>query len=265
MRNKLILIFIAASLLIALNGVAVASAPPVEIPGKGAPDLTKAVFVHYPKGLEAKGGIPGAPDKPPKPDDDAKEKLWYKYGGIHWANPTATYLYDSTGQPGDYLGAIHEGFEVWETAEGASFDFVYGGATTAGLSSLNNVRDGKNVVGWADLDQYGMSNAIAVTMVWYDSLTKQIIEIDMAFSTSSTYAWHDNSSYNVWNAGNTPAYDVDVQNIATHEAGHWLMLGDMYNTPANKQTMFGISAEFDLIKRTLESGDEAGIALIYPS
>jgi len=41
-------------------------------------------------------------------------------------------------------------------------------------------------------------------------------------------------------------------------------LGDLYNKPASTQTMYGISPEFELQKRSLESGDEAGIQAIYP-
>ena len=115
------------------------------------------------------------------------------------------------------------------------------------------------------MDAYGFNNAIAVTMVWYNPQTELIIEIDMAFSNNNEYAWHDNASGEEWTSGNTSTYDVDVQNIATHEVGHWLMLEDMYNKPANQETMYGISAQFDLAKHSLESGDIAGILEIYPS
>ncbi|MFC1972360.1 matrixin family metalloprotease [Chloroflexota bacterium] len=122
------------------------------------------------------------------------------------------------------------------------------------------------MVGWANLDDYDFSNAIAVTMFWYDPLTGLISEIDMAFNNNTKFAWHVNDdSDEIWDYADTDAYDVDVRNIATHEAGHWLILGDMYNKPANEQTMYGISAEFELQKRSLESGDKAGIIEIYPS
>lgn len=259
----LIIAFIVAALLLTISGATVAAAPPADNLGKGPPDLTKVVFVHYPKDLEAKGGIPGPPDKPTKPDDDGSGKQWYKYSGIHWADPTATYLYNPDNQPGNCLRAIQEGFNTWENVDGANFDFIYGRTTSIGISSLSNVVDGYNVIGWADLEAYGFFNAIAVTIVWYNTWTKLIVEIDMAFSSSPEYAWHVNTTGEDWTAGNTTAYDVDVQNIATHEAGHWLMLDDMYNKPANEQTMYGISAEFELQKRSLGSGDMAGILEIY--
>jgi len=263
--KKLIIAFTVAALLISISGATVAAAPPADNPGKGPPDLTKVVFVHYPKGLWAKGGIPGPPDKPPKPDDNGGGKLWYKYSGIHWADPTATYLYNPVNEPSDCLSAIQAGFNTWENVDGVDFDFIYSNTTSIGISSLSDVADGYNVVGWADLEAYGFSNAIAVTMVWYNTQTNLIVEIDMAFSNNPEYTWHVNTTGEDWTAGNTTAYDVDVQNIATHEAGHWLMLLDMYNKPANEQTMYGRSAEFDLQKRSLESGDIAGVLEIYPA
>ena len=268
--KRLFVAFIVTVLLLATTGVAVTAAPPADHPGKGPPDLTKVVFVHYPKGLEAKGGIPGPPDKPPKPDDGnggGGDKLWYKYSGIHWNGTSADFLYNPAGEPGDYLGAIQLGFDTWSDVEGSNFTFDNGVATNEwGIRSLDNVADTHNVVGWANLDVYGFSNAIAVTMVWYNS-AGVIQEVDMAFNNNTKFAWHQNDGNDeLWDIGNyTDAYDVDVQNIATHEAGHWLLLGDMYNKPAGEQTMFGISAEFDLEKRSLESGDIAGIGVIYPA
>ena len=261
--KRILTAFLVALLILSITGITVGAAPPTDKPGKGPPDLTKIVFVHYPKGLEAKGGIPGPPDKPPK-DDNGGGKLWYKYSGIHWEGTSADYYYDPTGQPGNYLAGIQNGFDIWEDVEGSSFVFNFAAKTKLGLSSLDDVADTLNVVGWANLDAYGFSNAIAVTMVWYNS-SGIIQEVDMAFNSSSQYTWHQNDPGEEWTADRTPAYDVDVQNIATHEAGHWLLLGDLYNKPASEQTMFGRSAEFDLQKRTLASGDIAGIEEIYPA
>jgi hypothetical protein len=265
--KRFITSFVVAVLILSLSGISIAAAPPTETPEKGPPELNKAVFVHYPKGLEAKGGIPGPPDKPQKPDDGdgGGGKLWYKNSGIHWVTPYASFLYNPTGSEGDFLSAIQEGFDAWTAVEGSNFTFGTGVENTSyGISSLDNYMDGQNVVGWADLNAEGFTNAIAVTMIWYMGDT--ILEVDMAFSNNDEYTWRQNNPGDeIWDFTNTSAYDVDVQNIATHEAGHWLMLEDMYNKPASKQTMYGISAEFDLQKRSLESGDIAGIIEIYPN
>ena len=267
--KRLLTSFVIAVLILSLSGISIAAAPPIEIPGKSPPELNKAVFVHYPKGLEAKGGIPGPPDKPPKPDDGdgGGGKLWYKDSGIQWVTPKADFLYNPTGAPpGNFLSAVQKGFDTWTAVESSNFTFGNGSTSIVyGISSLDNYMDGQNVVGWADLNAEGWPNAIAVTMVWY--LGDTILEVDMAFNNNSQFAWSYNGPGDeIWDNGNTvDKYDVDVQNIATHEVGHWLMLEDLYNKPAGEQTMYGISAEFDLQKRSLESGDIAGITSIYPS
>jgi hypothetical protein len=61
-----------------------------------------------------------------------------------------------------------------------------------------------------------------------------------------------------------PGYEVDIQNIMTHEAGHWLQLNDLYDEVAAEQTMFGYAEDGELKKRSLESGDIAGVRYIYP-
>ena len=61
--------------------------------------------------------------------------------------------------------------------------------------------------------------------------------------------------------GLSTAYDV--QNIMTHEAGHWLMLLDLYQWRTQKLTMYGYGALGELQKRTLGVGDELGIDQIY--
>jgi hypothetical protein len=58
---------------------------------------------------------------------------------------------------------------------------------------------------------------------------------------------------------------MDLQNIETHEFGHWLVLNDLYTRPSSQQTMYGYSDYGETIKRDLASGDIAGILKIYPS
>jgi len=267
---KLFAISVIVALLLSL-AVPVAAAPPADNPGKGPPEINKIVFVHYPKGVPAKGGIPSPPkDK----EGNGGGKQWYKYSGIHWAssdlpveclvNLDGVAESDKTA----FLGGIEAAFQTWEDEPNSYMDFQYDGTTSIGMSSLNDKMDGYNVVGWANIsDKY--QGAIAVAMVWYNPLTGEIVEVDTAMNSDPAFKWWQNSVSGdpdkaKWQYEDTDAYDVDVQNIMTHEAGHWLMLGDLYNKPANDQTMYGRSAEFELQKRSLESGDETGIQEIYP-
>jgi hypothetical protein len=56
---------------------------------------------------------------------------------------------------------------------------------------------------------------------------------------------------------------MDILNIATHELGHAAGMGDLYNTSASKETMYGYSSEGEITKRDLYIGDTAGIKNLY--
>lgn len=259
-RAKLLAALVITALLLSL-AVPVAAAPPADNPGKGPPDFDKVVFVHYPKG-EAPGKPPGTPGKGPKEGD-------YVYDGYHWADTSLPvhYLVNLTGSgdPGTFLGGIEAAFQTWEEESNSYMDFECDGVDlTAVISSLNDQMDSLNVVGWANISA-DYPNAIAVTIFWYNVLTKELVEVDVAMNSDSYFKWCQNPAGETWTAGDDPgAFDVDVQNIMTHESGHWLVLGDLYADANSEKTMYGEAAELELKKRSLDPGDEAGIQAIYP-
>jgi len=223
------------SSLICIVLIIIISVPIISIAFAGKPDkgpIEKKVFIHRIK--------PDNPGKPPKPDGRGKE--WYKYSGIHWAstNLPVTYIVDTEL---DY-GIIETSFETWddEISTVLLFEGVQG-EVTAGII------DGINALSYGDYPDAGV---IAVTYILYYSYTGEIIEVDTLFDTD--YIWGDAT-------GNPDV--MDLQNIATHEFGHWLVLDDLYNRPARQQTMYGYGTYGEIIKRTLESGDIAGIQKIY--
>ena len=195
--------------------------------------IEKKVFIH-----RAKGGKPGKPDKP----KGGGEKLWYSYGGIHWADDKLpiTYVVDDDLN----FGIIELSFEIWdiETTTELFNDGAIEEEVTAG------VRDDVNGISYGN---YPSAGAIAVTYIWYYGDTGEIIEVDTLFDTD--YAWSTSGE----------ADTMDLQNIATHEFGHWLVLDDLYMKPARKQTMYGYSGYGETMKSSLESGDIAGIEEIY--
>ena len=251
--KRLLVALLLVALSAGLAGQAVAAAPP---PGKGPPEFDKIVFVHYPK-----GELPGKPSGTPGKGGESP----YKYERYHWADTSlpVPYLVNLGGRGASFLAGIQAGFQTWENDPESDMDFEYGGTTTTGISSLSNGMDGLNVVGWADISSSN-PGAIAVTIYWYNRATKLVVEVDMALNTKGYTWWQNGTGDELWDIGNTSsAYDVDVQNIITHEAGHWLVLGDLYNANNSEQTMYGTSAEFELKKRSLNSGDIAGIRKIY--
>jgi len=263
---RLLAVSVVTALLLSL-AAPVAAAPTGDNPGKGAPEISKIVFVHYPQG---KGWGPGG--NPNKGGGNGEEKLWYKYSGIHWASMPVEYYVNTYNLPlGISADAIQDAFATWDSASDP-YEVSYQGSTSSvpgdfeatWNEELGEWAGAENVVGWKNITDY--PRAIAVTYMTYETLSKELIEVDTVLNSNSAFTWWQNSAGEVWDSdNNSDAYDVDVQNIMTHEAGHWLVLGDLYNKPASTQTMYGISPEFELQKRSLESGDEAGIQAIYPN
>ncbi len=252
---------------VALGAISLLPAAPA-LAGPASPlQVGRIVLVHYAGGPDA---VVGDPAKPGKGGGGGGETAWFKDSGLHWAGGVIRYFVVSASTPSNagfkenqLKAAIAASFAAWDDQSSGLSVSAY--SPPPGGSVIPGKVDGYNVVGWADL---GETRAIAITYISYNTLTKEIIEVDTALNSNASFSWWINSvggdpDQATWTAGNSPAYDCDVQNIMAHEAGHWLCLNDLYNKPASTQTMYGISPEFELQKRSLESGDIAGVQAIY--
>lgn len=167
----------------------------------------------------------------------------YKLMGIKWASLPVTYsINPSNPQDIDPISAINTAARTWDDKTSQSL-FQYDGQTS---NKYGTSGDG-NVISFGSISS---SNTIAVTTVWYTRVGKRILETDMLFNTF--YTWGTDGSLGV----------MDIQNIATHELGHTFGLSDLYNS-CTTQTMYGYSENGDIDKRTLESGDIAGLISLY--
>ncbi|MBU4069891.1 MAG: matrixin family metalloprotease [Nanoarchaeota archaeon] len=142
----------------------------------------------------------------------------------------------------------------WETASGG-YDILGDGKTgDVDASTIGQLND-KNEVMFGDIDSSG---AIGVTIVWgiFSGPAKRrvLVEWDMIFDDVD-FDWSEDATNSIT--------EMDFENIATHELGHAMGMGDLYNTECNTQTMYGISWNGDIEKRSLESGDIAGINILY--
>ena len=220
-RIKWVVFFMILMLLMTFALISTTAASSVN-PEKGPPNLDRIIFVHYPKGMDP-GKPSGTPGKGPQEDA-------FIYSGYHWADTTipVNYYINPSGSSvigGSPAQAINSGFQVWEDEPGSYIDFNYAGEIAS--NSFSDTADGKNIVGWADISGT-YKNAIAVTQFWYNPITKELAEVDITLNNNSFFSWWLNSSGENWNAGDSAAYDVDVQNIVAHEVGHWLVLSDLY-------------------------------------
>jgi hypothetical protein len=163
--------------------------------------------------------------------------------------PVTLTVYTETAEPEGisaekFVSAVSEAAYEWDchTTAGliAGINEVISGSTVVDY-------DGVNAVFFADLD----TNVIAMASFWYSRATKEILECDMCFNID--FEWGTNGA----------ATDMDVQNIATHELGHFFNLADIYEESKIDLTMYGYSWEGDVEKRSLEAGDIAGIQKVF--
>ena len=256
MRRFLALVSVAIVVILSLS-TPIAAAVPTVHPGKGQPEFEKFVFVHYDADFAKKGGR-----------GNGNPKL-YSYSGYHWASDTVPYRINLAGTrvaAAEAIVSITASFQSWQDDPGSSITFDYQGETADYSPGVNvSSPDYVNVVGWADLSQ-SYPDAIAITVIWATRGSKRVVDCDTALNTDAYFAWAQadiigdpDGAY----LAPTSFYDVDVQNIMTHEAGHWLQLNDLYSPAATEETMYGYAADRELKKRSLEEGDLAGARDIY--
>lgn len=145
---------------------------------------------------------------------------------------------------------IQDSFAPW-TAAGGGQVFHYGGTTNRPAPH----QDGVNTIAWGRT----RAGIIAATYVWYND-SGEAVEVDTVFNNRFPWA--------VFNANGGECQSIpvayDVQDIATHEFGHWVGLLDLYGSAEQDLTMYGYSDMGELKKRTLGVGDRLGAAAITP-
>jgi len=190
-----------------------------------------------------------------------KYDVW-DYDGIHWWNGLYTngipnggikYYVNPSGvriTSSSVINAIKAAFETWD--DQVKIELFNDDVRTINRA-YGNRYDGKNVISWGRLS----SGIIAVTYVWYYTSTKEIVEFGMVFNTR--YTWGIDSD----GEGPITINAFDIQNIATHEAGHTLMLRDLYMSGASELTMYGYGSRGETKKISLGTVDINGIHSIY--
>ena len=172
-------------------------------------------------------------------------------------NPTNARSLDLTA----VFNLLNGGITKWEDAtdgavgNSAGVDVLGSGSTTTEVLVADTVSpDNKNEVYFADIAD---SNAIAVTIVWGifggPISGRQLVEWDQVYD-DTTFDWSAES------AG--VAGKMDFDNIATHELGHSVGMGDLYNTCVD-ETMYGYSSNAETRKRDLNNGDISGVNSLY--
>jgi len=191
--------------------------------------------------------------------DDGASARHIEYWGVE--DTTITYVVNAAGAPGvsdgsDFV-AIDNAIASWTGIAGTSLHVVAGGTTTQATAVA---LDGTNLVTFSDTEFNFPSAVIAVgiaTSFTVDSLyagrhyrAGQIVDADMVFNPTKQFRTSTDG----------PASGVDIQSVATHEAGHLLGLS---HSPVMTSTMFyvlppGTNAS------SLESEDKLTFLRAYP-
>ncbi|WP_048124869.1 matrixin family metalloprotease [Methanosarcina lacustris] len=156
----------------------------------------------------------------------------YQYNGRYWHQGYAQYTKDSS-IPSSWSTPLASAANTWNNA-GTNFFFYQ--------ISCNNKLYYKLL---------GDISILAVTHEVYsgDSMLSCTVDFNKDFGA-------------LWSTSGEQ-YHYDVQNVATHEFGHWLSLGDLYTSADTEKTMYYTISLGETKKRTLHSDDIAGIQSIY--
>lgn len=177
------------------------------------------------------------------PSDDSMTNPDYKLLGYHWittinyyVNPSNKYGFSTA----SVVNTITTAVNTWD-AKTTYKVFNYKGTITRTAGR----RDGFNVVSWGSYQ----AGVIAVTYIWYTG--NKIIETDCRMNTYYRWSMSGQSGR------------MDVQNIMTHEFGHWCSLADLYSDADYWLTMYGYSNYAITYQRTLGLGDVNGLQAVY--
>ncbi|MCP8321864.1 MAG: hypothetical protein H3Z52_13155 [archaeon] len=178
------------------------------------------------------------PSEGDSPDYELLPFHWYTTAN-YWINPRNGYGLSTSA----VVTTIKTSANTWDS-ETSYAVFLYRGTTTKSAG----IRDNYNVVAWG---YYYRRSAIAVTYIWYRG--SRILETDTKMNT-----------YYSWSLSGATG-KMDVQNIMTHEFGHWVGLNDLYSNDDYWLTMYGYSGYGETYKRTLGLGDTLGLQAVYGS
>lgn len=234
-----------------------------EISSKQVGDRTKFCWAIIDRAHDAK------PDGVGGPKGGGSSGFTYLSAGMKWktvesyvVDPAVTHS-DGTLDATYVSGVVRDAIGQWEDAangtvgDGVSVNVMgdeVSGTVDAG--SIGDVTNGVNEVCFAPIAESGV---IAVTYVWgyYSGPTKfrEIIEWDQIYDDDGNWTWGDCVT-----SGSTT--DMDFAEIAQHEIGHAFGMGHSGST-YTEETMYAYAANGETKKRSLNTGDIAGIDGLY--
>ncbi|MFK7987074.1 MAG: matrixin family metalloprotease, partial [Sandaracinaceae bacterium] len=186
---------------------------------------------------------------------------------LAWERPCTTIAFSSVGASNDLsseqvLGIVQRSIGAWEavSCDGTPLGIDIQVRSDTSTCEAPLYRDGGgNANTLIFQETWPLTNdaeAFALTTVWHRRSTGEILDVDIEVN-------EERGPYGVCPAeGCTDARTVDLENVLTHELGHYLGLAHSTETEA---TMFVSAVAGEVLKRDLHPDDIAGICTVYPS
>ncbi len=193
---------------------------------------------------------------------------------VRWhSNKTTLYLDSSLDTVGSGArDAVQLAFGTW-LSSGAKLPGLGFDSTTG--AKFGPTPNGKSEIMYGPITIAGHENDLALTITFSDPKTGEVLEADMIFNSTHSFGLLSGSS-----AGTTQTASLnsgsgssslalaanctekyDLQNVATHEAGHFFGLGEDYDVKT--ATMFYTTGRCEVNKRALQGSDEATMDALY--
>ncbi len=147
---------------------------------------------------------------------------------LHWEGGNSTYSVAQSIVSRGYDDEVQTAFNTWSSLDQLTYTRASSdtselwGGNPDGINNIvwiPNSNDWESIIG-------APTNVIAVTRVRYNAFNGELTDVDMAFNGDPIsltgqghYTWATDGS----------ADNLDVQNTATHEAGHYSGLADLYD------------------------------------
>ena len=175
------------------------------------------------------------------------------------------YVFDTSRVPADFtpadttawMEAVERAVAPWNAEIRARIQFVRGNPLIQQCGGIAG--DNTNCIAFRDIAGLGL----AESHVQRVPFTNDIREVDLDFDIQITDAQGGEFFWGHCNP-NCQANVFDVQNVATHEFGHWLQLRDLNNPGEAELTMYQPISLRETKKKTLGFGDLLGAKALYP-
>jgi hypothetical protein len=197
----------------------------------------------------------------------------------HWKDKALKIYIDESVVKIGASDAVMQAFGKWVESDARLPDISF----DSGKTSAKPMMDGKSTVSYARITTPGHERDLAITMTYSDDSSGEIVEADIVLNSlyplgvlqANEKSWHrrgdhdgdgdhdrtSGSSTSMADEAENCENRYDVQNVTTHEVGHFFGLGE--DPTELGSTMFQKIDQCETHKRALAPSDVAALTTLY--